>query len=160
MPHTSDTPMDAPNRKARILETLAKCESIGNPEEHFKSLLQIKEVFSIDPEMKRFCTILEALGSEDRLLILDVLAQRDRCVCELEAILDKAQATVSHHIKILEDAGLIRGWKKGKFTHYSLVKRQVHEFREAMVDWLDKIDNWFEDLPGKNQIGIRGEEMP
>jgi ArsR family transcriptional regulator len=152
--------MESTSRKRKIIETLSKCESIDNPDVHFQNLLQIKEAFSADPEMKRFCTILEALGNEDRLLILDVLAQRDRCVCELEAILDKAQATVSHHIKILEDAGLIRGWKKGKFTHYSLVKRQVHEFRGAMVDWLDKIDNYFEDLPGKNQVEPKGEEIP
>ena len=143
--------MDLPLRKMKIIETLSNCEDFGNPEQHYESLLQIKKSFALNLEKKKLCDILEALGSTERLLILDALAEKDRCICELEAILAKAQPSISHHIKVLEDAGLIQGWKKGKFTHYSLVKRQIKEFKSIMIEWLDKIDNWFEELPEKNQ---------
>ncbi|HME51695.1 MAG TPA: metalloregulator ArsR/SmtB family transcription factor [Candidatus Lokiarchaeia archaeon] len=143
--------MELPLRKTKIIETLSKCEDFGNPEQHYESLLQLKKDFTLNPEKKKLCDILEGLGSTERLLILDTLAEKDRCICELEVILAKAQPSISHHIKVLEDAGLIRGWKKGKFTHYSLVKRQIYDFKSIMVEWLDKIDNWFEELPEKNQ---------
>jgi ArsR family transcriptional regulator, arsenate/arsenite/antimonite-responsive transcriptional repressor len=141
--------MNISDRKLIIIKTLSNCDGISNPEDHYQQLLQIKEHMSNSPERTRFCEILEALGNDDRLLILDALAAKDRCVCELEAILDKAQSSVSHHLKLLEDAGLIRGWKKGKFTHYSLVKRQFIDFKAMMSEWLGKIDNWFEELPQK-----------
>lgn len=147
--------MALPLRKTKIMETLSKCEDFGNPEQHYESLVQLKKNFTLNPEKKKLCDILEALGSTERLLILDALAEKDRCICELEAILAKAQPSISHHIKVLENAGLIQGWKKGKFTHYSLVKRQINEFRTIIVEWLDKIDNWFEELPEKKQATKR-----
>jgi ArsR family transcriptional regulator len=68
---------------------------------------------------------LNALSNKKRLIILNILKEKDRCVCELEATLDESQPSISHHLKILEDVGLIRGWKKGKFTHYDLIKKQL-----------------------------------
>ena len=41
-------------------------------------------------------------------------------ILKLEAILNISQPSISHHLKILEDAGIIRGWKKGKFTYYGI----------------------------------------
>ncbi len=141
--------MDSTDRKLFIIKTLSNCDGISDPEHHYQQLLRMKETFSVNPDRTRFCEILEALGNDDRMLILDALAAKDRCVCELEAILDKAQSSVSHHLKLLEHAGLIRGWKKGKFTHYSLVKKQFFDFKAMMSEWLGKIDNWFEELPQK-----------
>jgi ArsR family transcriptional regulator len=57
---------------------------------------------------------------------------KERCVCELEAILDKSQPSISHHLRELEKAGLIRGWKKGKYTYYNLVKE---EFKEKIANF-------------------------
>ena len=65
---------------------------------------------------------VNALANKKRLIIINILKEKDRCVCELEAVLDESQPSISHHLKILENAGLIRGWKKGKFTHYDLLK--------------------------------------
>ncbi|MEX2682606.1 MAG: ArsR/SmtB family transcription factor [Candidatus Sigynarchaeota archaeon] len=135
--------MENPNRKARIIETLSKCEGFGDPESYYVTLLELRNSFIKDENKQFFCQVLEALGSDDRLLILDSLKQKDRCVCELEAILDKAQPSVSHHIKVLEDAGLIKGWKKGKFTHYSLVKRTFDRLATFLGQWLGEVDNWF-----------------
>jgi len=39
--------------------------------------------------------------------------------------LDESQSAVSHHLRVLEKAGLIKGWKKGKFTHYDIVEDKI-----------------------------------
>jgi len=53
-------------------------------------------------------------------------------VCELEAVLDESQPSISHHLKTLENAGLVRGWKKGKFTHYDIVKEQISSYLDLL----------------------------
>ena len=52
--------------------------------------------------------------------IVKSLIGKERCVCELEAILDKSQSTISHHLRKLERANLITGFKKGNYTYYHL----------------------------------------
>ena len=71
-----------------------------------------------------------ALASKERLIIINALKEQDRCVCELETILDKSQSTISHHLRKLVVAGLIQGYKKQKFTYY-------HLFKEEFVKNLD-----------------------
>jgi len=61
--------------------------------------------------------------------------------------MEKAQASVSHHLKILEQAGLIKGWKKGKFTHYSLMRTKFERFTEILTRWIASTRNWFGDFP-------------
>lgn len=63
-----------------------------------------------------------ALGHKIRYLIYNLIKQKEICICELNAILDLTQSTISHHVKILEQAGLIIGIKSGKFTHYQIKK--------------------------------------
>ncbi|MFX0009496.1 MAG: ArsR/SmtB family transcription factor [Candidatus Hermodarchaeota archaeon] len=72
------------------------------------------------------------LGNKERLIIVTVLKDKDRCVCELEAILDKSQPSISHHLRELEKLNLIRGWKKGKFTYYSLLKDNLNSYIEKI----------------------------
>ena len=137
-----------PDRKAGIIETLSKCENVSDPEQHYEDLIKIKESFQNDKEKELIKIFLEALGSSDRVLIFDALMEKDLCVCEIEAMLEKAQSSVSHHLKILEDAGLIRGWKKGKFTHYSVVKKKFEMLAEFIPHWFASTKNWF----GENNV--------
>ncbi|MBN2149933.1 MAG: winged helix-turn-helix transcriptional regulator [Candidatus Lokiarchaeota archaeon] len=128
---------------ARIIETLGKCDGIPDPAKHYVDLLKIKEYFQKNQENRLCMEKLSALGNHERLLILETLAEKDRCACELEAIIDKAQASVSHHIKVLEQAGLIRGWKKGRFTHYSLVRSGFDDLAGFVSRLIANAKNWF-----------------
>ena len=96
--------------------------------------------------------VLSILGNRERFLILDALRGKDRCVCELEAILNKSQSTVSHHLKELEKVHLVQGWKKGKFTHYSLVQPKFQESLAQFTEWVQGITNWSMSLPGINLV--------
>ncbi len=134
--------METLTRKKQIIQTLSKCDGIPDPTKHYGILQELKERFSKDSDKQLLCKILEAIGNPDRYLILDALAASDKCVCEIEAILNKAQSTVSHHLAILENVGLIRGWKKGKFTHYSLSKTTFEKFTKLWGVWVQNGGNW------------------
>ena len=64
--------------------------------------------------------IFKALSDENRLLILKLLKNSEQCACILLESLKISQPTLSHHMKILVDAGLVDFRKEGKWMHYSL----------------------------------------
>jgi len=64
--------------------------------------------------------IFKALGDLNRLRIMKMLEQRELCVCEIRTILKLSNSTVSEHLAVLRDAGLIRDTKAGKWVNYHL----------------------------------------
>jgi DNA-binding transcriptional ArsR family regulator len=62
----------------------------------------------------------KALADATRLRILGLLAVREMCVCEVMVALDLTQPTASHHLRILENVGLVKDRKEGKWVFYSL----------------------------------------
>lgn len=74
-----------------------------------------------DHEIRREVKRYKALGDETRLKMVRVLEQGERCVCELIDMFKVGQSTISHHLKILENAGLIRSRRMGKFVYYAIV---------------------------------------
>ncbi|MHA1887447.1 MAG: ArsR/SmtB family transcription factor [Promethearchaeota archaeon] len=74
--------------------------------------------------------IFSVLSNSDRLMIIEAISQKDMCLCEFEALLQKSQPAVSRDLKKLEKAQLIQGWKKGNFIHYSLIKSTFDRFRK------------------------------
>jgi ArsR family transcriptional regulator len=70
-----------------------------------------------------------ALADPTRLAILNLIAESERevCVCDITDNFKVGQPTVSHHVKILKDAGLITGEKRGKWVYYSPVRSRVEE---------------------------------
>ncbi len=110
-----------------IKDKLIKCEDVENVDFHFTKLRELGDELFRDSRFKNLIEFLNALSNMKRLIILNILKEKDRCVCELEAILDESQPSISHHLKILENAGLIRGWKKGKFTHYDVIRERLEK---------------------------------
>jgi DNA-binding transcriptional ArsR family regulator len=83
--------------------------------------------------MNRLADKLKALGHPARLEILRVLAARGTCVCgEVVEVMPLAQATVSQHLKVLKEAGLIRGRIDGKNSCYCLDPHGIADLREAL----------------------------
>ena len=71
-------------------------------------------------DYKREAEIFRALGDENRLRILGMLRDGEKCACRLLEALGIGQPTLSHHMKILCDAGIVQGRKEGKWVHYSI----------------------------------------
>jgi ArsR family transcriptional regulator len=64
--------------------------------------------------------IFKALSDEHRLVILEMLGDGEKCACVLLRELNIGQSTLSHHMKILCESGLVESRQEGKWTHYSL----------------------------------------
>ncbi len=64
--------------------------------------------------------IFKAFGDENRLTILNLLHSGEKCACKLQEALAISQPTLSHHMRVLLDAGLVNARKDGKWIHYSL----------------------------------------
>lgn len=69
--------------------------------------------------------LLKALANETRLKMLKLLSKREMCVCELTVALELTQPTASHHLNILENMGLIKDKKKGKWVFYSVTNPEL-----------------------------------
>ena len=77
----------------------------------------------------------QALADPARLRVLSMLAAApggEVCVCDFVVPLGKSQPTVSHHLKILSEAGLVRGERRGKWVWYSLNRTRLTELRTAI----------------------------
>lgn len=75
-----------------------------------------------------------ALGDPVRVQLLGLLANGEVCACDLVEPVGKSQPTVSHHLKVLSEAGLIHGEKRGRWVWYSVVGERVAALREALAD--------------------------
>ena len=84
---------------------------------------------------KRIASMFKAFCDENRLQILELLRDGERCACSILDEMQITQPTLSHHMKILVDCELVNDRKEGKWHHYSLNKkviREVSSFIEAL----------------------------
>jgi len=64
--------------------------------------------------------VLKAIADSSRLEILEILSPEIRCNCHLQEVLDLAPSLLSYHLKVLREAGLIEGTKRGRWVDYAL----------------------------------------
>jgi ArsR family transcriptional regulator len=95
--------------------------------------------------MKNFTKVMKALSEPNRVKIIKMLQQRENmCVCELRTILKLAQPTVSKHLKILEEAGLIVFEKDKLWVNYRLNSTEGSIYSTAM---LAQLRQWLNETP-------------
>ena len=70
--------------------------------------------------MTDIVVICKALGDVNRLQIIQMLSDGEKCGCKLLEAFDITQPTLSHHMKILCECGLVNDRKEGKWHHYSI----------------------------------------
>jgi ArsR family transcriptional regulator len=77
--------------------------------------------------------VLAALGDPTRLRLLSLVASEDEvCSCNLEAPLGRSQPTVSHHTRVLAEAGLIVGEKRGRWMWWKVVPDRLATVRRLL----------------------------
>jgi ArsR family transcriptional regulator len=110
---------------ARRLEALTGVEASCCVSE----LREVAQTLRASPKFERALARVKALSDEKRLLALAILKRRaEACGCELQAALDLTHATVSHHMAVLCDAGLVTCERRGKWVYY-----QLHPDAHAIV---------------------------
>ena len=78
--------------------------------------------------------LFKALGDPSRLIILSQLARSDCgiCVCDFASALNVHQPTISHHLRLLREAGLVASVRRGTWVYYSLAADVRSRFLEAL----------------------------
>ena len=92
--------------------------------------------------MKSFIKVMKALSDPNRVKIIKLLQQKLMCVYELQAALNLAQPTVSKHLKILEEAGLVDYKKEGLWVNYFLADGRGSPYAASLLGnlkhWLNE----------------------
>ena len=84
----------------------------------------------VDPEAaERIAAVAKALGDPVRIQLVDVLRKHAGkvCVCELVPLFDLSQPTVSHHLKVLRDAGIVASERQGLWAYYYVLPESLEE---------------------------------
>lgn len=78
--------------------------------------------------------VYRALGDDTRLQIVSMLAPQDEplCVCQIEASFNLSQPTISHHLKVLREAGLVTTERRGVWIYYQLERGQFETMRSLV----------------------------
>ncbi len=85
---------------------------------------------------KKIAQIFKALGDENRVQIMKLLRTGEKCACKLLEELNISQPTLSHHMKILCDSGIVIGRRDGKWTHYTICSDGAEQIRKLMKELL------------------------
>ncbi|MCI5935876.1 MAG: metalloregulator ArsR/SmtB family transcription factor [Lachnospiraceae bacterium] len=81
---------------------------------------------------KKMAAMFKAFADENRIQILELLRDGERCACMLLEEMKITQPTLSHHMKILCDAGVVVGRKEGKWMHYSISEDGIRDVRNYL----------------------------
>ena len=116
--------MSTPETKiAKILETHF-CDLTDTEDYENKLRKNVVEHFN-DLKLDELSNYYKALGDDKRLGIMRLLGFREMCVCELTSALGISQPNLSHHIRKLENVGLVKSERRGKWVYYSLVDKSI-----------------------------------
>jgi len=83
---------------------------------------------------ERMAAAFKALADPTRVAIVNRLSGAERvCVCDLTDAFDLSQPTVSHHLRILRDAGLVEAEREGTWAYYRIVPEAIDRLRDVFV---------------------------
>lgn len=120
--------LDAKNAR---LSNPATCDETGtNPE-------LVREVQAAIPEsgeIRGATELLKAVGDPTRMRILAALSAAELCVCDLQATLSMSQSAVSHQLRVLRRARLVRYRRNGKMAYYSLDDGHVGDLLRVALE--------------------------
>jgi predicted transcriptional regulator len=95
------------------------------------------QINQLSPDQARLSGMLKALGNPVRFQVMQTLAERQVCItCEIVQTTSLAQSTVSQHLKVLREAGLIQGEIEGPATCYCIDSEGVRWLKDQIESWL------------------------
>jgi len=112
-------------RLQRLAESgICSCETASEYADELRELADKNQ--SLENSKAR-SKVFKALANTIRLRILGLLSSREMCVCEIMVALDLTQPNASHHLRILENVGLVKDRKEGKWVFYSITNPELFE---------------------------------
>lgn len=89
-------------------------------------------------DLKRAARVLRALANESRLRIVRRLAEGECCVCDLVELIGADQSTISKHLAVLRDNGIVEGDRRGQHVYYRLLTPCVLSFLSCAATVLEE----------------------
>jgi len=91
--------------------------------------------------MRDLIIVLKAVADKNRLRIIKMLENKKMCVCELAAVLEITQPSVSKHLSILNNAGILKDERNGQWIDYSLNDEKINQYapviKNTLKEWLN-----------------------
>ncbi len=88
--------------------------------------------------MREFIAISKALADKNRVRALMLLRQGELCLCQIIEMLGLAPSTVSKHMAVLRQAGLVAVRKKGRWCYYRLAGKESSKAAREAIRWVQK----------------------
>lgn len=89
-------------------------------------------------EYEKNAKVFKAFCDENRLMILELLQSGEKCACKLLEDLNISQSTLSHHMRILCESGVVNARKDGKWIHYS-ISPEGSAYAKELLDKITEI---------------------
>jgi len=78
--------------------------------------------------MQNKAKFFKALSDKTRITIIQCLLAKEQCACSFSSLAKKDQTTVSRHLKVLVEAGILRHWKDGRNIYYAIKDAEMKDF--------------------------------
>lgn len=88
-------------------------------------------------ELVKYARLFKALSDENRLRMIELVAEKEYCATDLHKMLDMGQSVFSHHMKKLTDADIVDYRKSGKWVYYS-INQETFELIKDLLDRFTK----------------------
>lgn len=99
---------------------------------HQEVVEKVQQTIPQDDSLSQVAELFKVLGDRTRTRILHALFEAEMCVCDLAYLLGMTQSSISHQLRVLKQAKLVKNRKEGKVVYYSLADHHViHIFEQA-----------------------------
>lgn len=114
---------------------LCDCEVI-----HEDVVNKVKENMNDRNELTRLANFFKIFGNSTRMNIISALDQHEMCVCDLAVLLNMTKSAISHQLRSLRDARLVKSRRDGKVIYYSLDDKHVQDIFEIGLEHIRHTD--------------------
>lgn len=106
---------------------------------HSEIVEKTREALPKDETMFDLAEFFKVFADSTRIKILWALHENEMCVCDIAVVLNMTKSAVSHQLKILRQANLVKNRKDGKIVYYTLSDNHVKEIFEMAVEHLEEL---------------------
>ena len=114
-------------------ENFCDCEVL-----HEEVVTEVKKSMADDETVADISDFFRIFGDSTRIKILWALDKSELCVCDIAALISMTKSAVSHQLKVLRDARLVKSRREGKVVFYSLADDHVKDIFEKAVEHIDE----------------------
>ena len=111
-----------------------KIESCNGNIIHEDIVVRVKDQLPAEETLYDLAELFKVFGDTTRIKIICALFESEMCVCDLSCLLNMTQSAISHQLKTLRDANLVKSRKDGKMVIYSLDDEHVKDIFEKALD--------------------------